>query len=52
MKAFGSAINKRVERIKGICFSNQIHIDIAVNTKRYIDTNFDKKISLFRNKPL
>ncbi len=33
-------------RIKEICFSNQVQIDIAVNTKRYIDENFDKELNL------
>ena len=33
-------------RIKEICYSNKIQIDIAVNTKRYIDTNIDKEINL------
>lgn len=37
---------QEVKRIKGICFSNEIQIDIAVNTKRYIDTNFYKAINL------
>ncbi|MEM9918622.1 MAG: AraC family transcriptional regulator [Bacteroidota bacterium] len=37
---------QELERIKGICFSNKIQIDLAVNTKRYIDTNFDKEIKL------
>jgi len=33
-------------RIKKICFSNQLQIDKAINTKRYIDANFDKAIDL------
>lgn len=37
---------QELERIKGICFSNKAQIDIAVNTKRYLDTNFDKEINL------
>lgn len=37
---------QELERIKGICFSNKVQIDIAVNTKKYIDTNFDKEINL------
>ena len=37
---------QELNRIKKICFSNQIQIDIAVHTRRYIDTNFDEKISL------
>ncbi len=34
------------QELKRICFSNTIQIDIAVNTKRYIDANFDKEINL------
>jgi len=37
---------QELERIKRICFSNKIQLDIAVNTKRFIDTNFDKEINL------
>lgn len=37
---------QELERIKGICFSNKVQIDIAVNTRRCIDTNFDKEINL------
>ena len=37
---------QEVERIKRICFSNKIQIDLAINTKRYIDTNFGKEINL------
>lgn len=37
---------REVKRIKEICFSNQIQLDIAVNTKRYIDSNFEKAINL------
>lgn len=37
---------QELERIKSICFSNKIQIEIAINTKRYIDTNFDKAINL------
>lgn len=37
---------QEVARIKGVCFSNKTQIDTAVNTKRYIDTHFDKKINL------
>ena len=37
---------QEIKRIQRICFSNKIQIDIAVNTKRYIDTNFDEKINL------
>lgn len=37
---------KELERIKEICFSNKVQIDIAVDTKRHIDTNFDQEINL------
>jgi len=37
---------QELKRIKRTCFSNKVQVDIAVNTKRYIDTNFDKEISL------
>jgi len=37
---------QELKRIKGICFSNKVQIDIVVNTKRYIDTNLDKEINL------
>jgi len=37
---------QELHRIKEICFSNKIQIDIAVNTKRYIDINFYKEINL------
>ena len=37
---------QELKRIKEICFSNKIQIDIAVNTKKYIDANFDKEINL------
>jgi len=35
-----------VNRIKNICFSNKIQIEIAVKTKRWIDTNFGQEINL------
>lgn len=38
--------NQELERIKEICFSNKIQIDIAINTKRYIDNNFHENINL------
>ncbi len=37
---------QELERIKKICFSNQIQIDLAVKTKNYIDANFSKAINL------
>lgn len=37
---------QELNRIKRICFSNKSQIDIAISTKKYMDTNFDKKISI------
>ncbi len=37
---------QELKRIKEICFSNKIQIDVAVNTKRYIDANFEKELNL------
>lgn len=37
---------QEVQRIKKICYSNQEQIDIAINTKKYINKNFHKKINL------
>ena len=37
---------QELERIKGICFSNKVQIDLAINTRRYIETNFAKEINL------
>ena len=37
---------QELERIKGICFSNQVQIDLAVSTKRFLDENFEKDINL------
>lgn len=37
---------QELERIKKICFSNEHQINMAINTKRYIDTNYDKRINL------
>ncbi len=37
---------QELERIKEICFSNQIQIDLAVNTRNYLDANFAKNIKL------
>ena len=39
---------QELERIKAICFSNKLQIDLAINTKRYIDTHFDNEIKLER----
>lgn len=33
-------------RIRKICYSNQEQIDIVIETRKYIDKNFDEKISL------
>ncbi|MEL7534930.1 MAG: AraC family transcriptional regulator [Bacteroidota bacterium] len=33
-------------RIKAICFSNKVQIDIVVDTKRYIDAHFEEEIDL------
>ena len=35
-----------VNRIKSICFSNKIQIDLAINTKNYINANFNQSINL------
>jgi len=37
--------NQEVERIKGICFSNTFQLDMAMNTKRYIEANFDQPLN-------
>ena len=37
---------KELNRIKGICFSNEPQIKVAVNTRNYLDSNFHKKINL------
>ncbi|MEM7105705.1 MAG: AraC family transcriptional regulator [Bacteroidota bacterium] len=37
---------QELKRIKEICFSNQVQVDLAVNTKRYLDTNYAKTINL------
>ena len=37
---------QKLERVKERCYSNKIQIDIAINTKRYIDTNFDRDLNL------
>ena len=37
---------QELKRIKEVCFSNKIQLDIAIKTKRYIDTNFEKEINL------
>ncbi|MEM9887812.1 MAG: AraC family transcriptional regulator [Bacteroidota bacterium] len=38
--------NEELERIKKICFSNQLQIDRAVDIKRYITKNFAQPINL------
>jgi len=37
---------QELNRIKKICFSNESQIDVAVQTKRYIDTHFQEEINL------
>lgn len=37
---------QELKRIKEICFSNEIQLEMAVSTKRYIDANFDEEINL------
>ncbi len=37
---------KEVNKIKMLCFSNKAQIDIAVNTRRYINSNFGEEIRL------
>lgn len=37
---------QELNRIKKSCFSNKIQLEIAINTKRYIDTNFATDINL------
>ena len=38
--------NKETQRIKEICFSNEVQIDLVVQTKKYLDTNYDQEINL------
>lgn len=37
---------QELNRIKKICFSNKIQLEIAIETKRYIDTHYSKEIKL------
>lgn len=37
---------EELARINSICFSNKAQLEIAVQTKRYIDTHFDEGINL------
>ena len=37
---------QKVKRIQETLFSNKIQIDLAVNTRKYLNTNFDKEINL------
>ncbi len=37
---------QEVHRIKEICFSNETQLNVAINTKKYIDANFDQNINL------
>ncbi|MEN0049820.1 MAG: AraC family transcriptional regulator [Bacteroidota bacterium] len=41
-----SYYTQELARIKDICFGNQMQLDMAVDTKRYIDTNFDHDLNL------
>ncbi len=35
-----------IERIRGICYSNESQLDTIIATKKFIDTNFDKDLKL------
>lgn len=37
---------KEINRIKGICYSNQEQIQTVIGTRSYIENNFDKKLNL------
>jgi len=37
---------KKLQRLKETWFSNQTQIDLAVSTKKYLDTHYHKNISL------
>ena len=37
---------KEVNKIRMLCFSNEAQIDIAVNTRKYINANFEEEIRL------
>lgn len=37
---------QELERIKGICFSNPVQIEMAVDTRRYLNTHFGQAIHL------
>lgn len=37
---------KELARIKQLCFSNEQQLNLALNTKRYINTHFDQEINL------
>lgn len=37
---------EEANRIKKICFSNEEQIEMAVSTKRYIETHFDQALNL------
>ncbi|MEO0895355.1 MAG: AraC family transcriptional regulator [Bacteroidota bacterium] len=38
--------SQELERIKKICFSNEVQLERAINTKKYIDQHFDSLINL------
>ena len=37
---------QKLADLKEICFSNKFQLDLAIHTKRYIDTHFDQDINL------
>ncbi|MEL6972558.1 MAG: AraC family transcriptional regulator [Bacteroidota bacterium] len=41
-----SYYTEKIKRLKETYFSNTIQIDVAVNTKRYLDTHFDQDLKL------
>lgn len=37
---------QELERIKGICYSNRLQLEMAINTKRHLDVHFATEINL------
>ena len=37
---------QELKRIKEICFSNEVQLELAIATKRYLDNHFDQEINL------
>lgn len=37
---------KEINRIKGICYANQSHLDTVIGTRHYINSNFENEINL------